>query len=613
MKKHLLPLLVLTCSYGTGFAQPSQGVSYFYPNDISARTVATIPEKGEFVMTETFHDSRGKDNKIRFVHYSPSTGPDIILDDIIIGHKEYDERNVNISYNKNKGAFFLVTYAQHYPSNGNSFVKVHLISPTGVLLLSRAFESKEPEYNSLIPLHGIYDPGKDQYVVVGTAVKHISDYSPIAPKVAFVATLDANLDVTNMVFYNSDPNLGVRTDCDMANKVIVDKASGYYYVTGSQNVDKNGRYAMGMRNMLIDPGSLMPTAPGWDIPLLITDSRSHENSVDMLPGIDPDKKKTFNVLANSTSNPTGKSKWHLYRIDPTTGLPLAVNIASTPFDYDSHGHSIKEGNKPNEIIVSGMKYRRYKDVCEKWDLEATPFMTSIDMVASWPGVFINHVEYNTYIGSQDYWKLGGFYSPANSGYPVPCYLNGFVDRDPRKEFSLAAPIKGAYSNLNTKYLRIDPSLKNGCDDIYCRYPLEAREKVEKAKTELKNIPAHWNRVETATETWKDEYKYEVCEKGYYRPGETGIAEAAGAEGIEIYPNPVTSEMTVVLGAAYEGRAVQVSLYDVVGKRLAVWHKGAGEGATLRLRLSDAVSPGVYMLQVTSDGHMGINKKIVVGR
>lgn len=620
MKKHLLPLLALACCYGAASAQSSRGVSYFYPADISARTVAPIPGTSEFVMTETFHDpAGGQNNKIRFVHYDPLLGPDIVLNDTILGRDEFDERNVSISRNANNGSFFLVTFAQHYPSNGNSFVKVHLLSPSGSLLLSGDFNSMDPQYGSLIPLDGIYDPIANQYVVVGTALNHANNYSPAASKVAFVATLDATLAPLNIMLYDSDPNLGRALDYDMANKVIVDQMNGRYYVTGSQNVNKGGRHVMGMRNMLIDPYTLMPNPPGWDTPLMITDPGSEENSVDMVAGLDALGNRTYNVLANSTSNSAGTGKWHLYQIDPTNGLPYpGLNRAYTAFVFsDNYGHSIRAGNGPNQVVVCGMKFRAVGG-CSIWDQEATPFMTSLDMGqagVSLGSMLIDHAEYNTVMGSWPYWNLGGVYSPSNSGYPLPCYLNKFVEREGNDySFSLAAPVIGTFGNLNTKYLRVDNNLRNGCDDILCRPGIDFNRLVQQTTSFTQYFAPNWARLGMVTDAWDDPYAYDVCEAGYYKPGATGIATGVGTkEGIEVYPNPVTSEMTLVLGDAYEGKAAQVSLYDLVGKRLAVWNKSAGEATTLRLRLESNVSPGVYMLQIAGYGHPGIVRKITVGR
>lgn len=611
MKKHVLLLFAVAGCCATSFAQ---GITYFYPTEFSERTVEPFPPaQDEYVMTETYYDNTGRNNNsIHFVRYRHAGGVPVILVDSIFDHPKHDERNVDICYIPTTKNFFQVSYAQDISTtNGNSFVKVHIVNANGQVLLSNAFESADPDYPSLVPLDGAYDAKRKEYIVAGTAIKHISDYTPDARKVAFVAKLDAGLNMLIMRFYDSDPGLGERTDYDIANKIIVDKVNYNYYITGSENVDKNGKHVMGLRNMLLDPVTL---APIWRNPLQFTDLYSQENSVDMVeapyPGAITPSSPCFYVLSNSTSG----DKWHILRVDPNTGLPYTNNFATTIYEYKGYGHSITEGNTGKDVVVSGMKFRYFED-CQKQDREATPFMATVD-VSSWVGTLTNHMEYYTSVGNVTYWNTGDFYAPFN-GYPVPSYLNNFADREaPGMDYGLVTPIYNSSGQLNTKYLHILPSTENGCDDIRCAYKWDYKHKVVNKQPRIWDYETRWVNADWRVKDVPTRYEKRIhCRDGWNKPGQTtAIGEVENpAEDIHLYPNPATNEITVTFNDLYKNKSVQVALYDVVGKLITVCHNGPMDKTTMKFTLPEAVTSGIYLLQINTAGQETITRKIMVER
>ena len=602
MKKTML-LIFAAAALCSSKAKAQLSMTYFYKEEMSSRTVEPIPGTGEYVMTETRYDpSGGGDNSIHFTRYNQS-GIIVPGADVYIDQPGIDDRNIDINY-IGGGQLELTTYYSPLGS-GRVFVNNILIDINGnVLGPQNIIVSNDPNYINLYGADAVYDPVFNQIVVCGTATQQ--SYFPGIGKQAFVATVDLAMNPTNMMFYDSNPGV-FGNDYDIATKISLNASTNRYYVTGSVNVNKGGNLMMGIRNQLIDPFTLNPV---WDVPISFTNLQSEENGVDMVESSGPFGQQ-FCTLVNSTSG----NKWWMLRIDPFTGNPLNPFI-ETIFSYQGYGHSIALGNSPNEVVISGMKYRAQGGSCTAQDAEADPFMATVD-VSTPLGTLTNHVEYYTQIGNNTYWGLGDFYQPSSGIYPVPVYANQFADRENMgTPYSVVTPIFNnsiATFPLNTKYLDVDPVTKNGCKDLNCSYGFDFNDNPVSMTPGSNYYPPFAPKTTGETSNPYNYYNQFDCFSGYFRgDNATGVNTLSQSE-INVYPNPATDKLSVELNNSYSSKNAQIALYDMAGKKIAVLFDGTVNVNTVQLTLPTNISTGIYMLQVTGADNNTITKRITVSK
>jgi hypothetical protein len=74
--------------------------------------------------------------------------------------------------------------------------------------------------------------------------------------------------------------------------------------------------------------------------------------------------------------------------------------------------------------------------------------------------------------------------------------------------------------------------------------------------------------------------------------------------VQIYPNPFTTELNLVLGSEYSG-AIKVEILNMGGK--LIYSKDyPSDGGILRLNL-DELAQGPYLLQISSGEHRTLRK------
>lgn len=595
MKKQMLLFFAAASLYSTAKAQ---SIAYFYRENMTQSTVEPRPGLGEYCMTETRFDPSGRnENSIHFTRYDQAGG---ILANTVIDQRGIDDRNVDLTYIS--GDKYLLTAYYRSLSTGLVAVNNMIISPSGTIATQMLLTSTNPKYPNLYPLDATYDAKRRQIVVCGVASEEARKVD--VAKVAFVATLDLSLSPTNMRFYDTYDGTGGILDYDMANR-IVQNSTGDYYITGSENAKKDVGTVMAIRNMLIDPTTLNPI---WTYPLVMNNGTSQENSVDMAEAVGASGKKEFYTLINSTLD----DSWSVIRIDPGSGTPT-IGIAESYKSYVGYGFNIAQGNKSDQLVVSGMKYRGKDRDCYDQDEEATPFMATIYINAV-PASLLKHVEYYTKVGNNAYWTTGELYQPAPGTYPVPVYLNNFADREATgKPYSVVTPLYNPSGSLNTKYLDVDPTTKNGCDDVLCTYD-EERLEITKPENGLDLPDAPYRKV-TPREVYTTYNYYDKveCASGYYRgDNATGVANVAEGE-INIYPNPATDKLAVQLNSNYTGKDVQIALYDMAGKKIAVLYNDIISANKIQVALPANISTGIYMLQINADDNTTITKRITVNK
>lgn len=587
---------------GCSTAGLAQSVIHDFGYNMAQSTVEPVPGTGEYVMSETIFDPMGgSDNYIHFAHYDQSG---TILNANYFGAGTHNEQNVDITLNSNTGEYLITTLSEGifagWPLPHVGLIKTDV---NGTLIAQSLFVSSSPTYWSLYPLDAAFDAGINQYVICGMATNGGTKIND--SKVAFVATVDNNLNTTSLNFYDSDPIPGT-DDYDMATRIVV-LGPFKWYITGSSNVNKGGGHVMGIRNMLIEP-TLWPV-PTFDIPLQLNNTTSQENGVDMLPITDPSGNTNYMVLVNSTYN----NRWRLIRVNPATGLPVSGTKSDGLAGHSGYGFSLHAGNNPDEVVVSGMKYR-YNGNCNTTDAHATPFMTTMDFSSPFLISFATtHKEYYTATGSSSYWGKGGFWGTPNA-YPVPSFLNNFADREATgSPYSVVTPVHfGSY--LTTKYLDVDNQTNNGCDDKSCGFDTEQFQVIDA------NVPTSMTSAgyTTPTKTLQIQPTSVIssadCSQGWYKGGSTtGISELNPGEA-KIYPNPVTTgSITVELGSNYSGKDVLIGLYDVTGKQVALLHNGNMPANSKQLTLPNNIATGMYMLQIQSAGEKTITERITVNK
>jgi hypothetical protein len=76
------------------------------------------------------------------------------------------------------------------------------------------------------------------------------------------------------------------------------------------------------------------------------------------------------------------------------------------------------------------------------------------------------------------------------------------------------------------------------------------------------------------------------------------------DAVQIYPNPFTTELNLVLGSEYSG-AIKVEILNMGGK--LIYSKDyLPDGGLLKLNLDELV-PGSYLLQISSGEHRTLRK------
>ncbi|HTN47213.1 MAG TPA: T9SS type A sorting domain-containing protein [Flavipsychrobacter sp.] len=604
MKKKII-LLVLSGLCTRVYAQLNTQTN-FYNFETVQQTVEPIPGTGEYVLSETKLRTRAPedDNAIHFTHYRQDG---TLLDDVIIDETGVDDRNVDI-VRISDTRFAIVAYYSLL-GMGRVYVNTMIVDESGNILQQQLLQSNDPTFKNLYATDAVYDPLRAQIVICGMATEN-SGYDVLANKTAFVATLDLTLTTTNMRFYNSNPGLGSPYDYDIATRIVISNFTGGYYITGSENVSKSGVHTMGIRNMLIAPTSL---GIMWSTPLIFNHPTSQENSIDMVEYTSPSGTDIFYTLVNSTL----LGYWHLIRLDPITGMPNPSDpIIEIQMPYEGYAHNIALGNNPWELVVSGMKYRNERRNCYTQTLQATPFMATLNVSTRTAAVPL-HIEYNTLTGNDNYWDPYSFYSTKN-GYPVPCYMNNFADREaPGSPYSVLTPISNVNMQLNTKYIDVAANTRNGCDDIECHFGWEIVGIALHTDPQLSSFSGTWSNFvpnEVLTLNTPDIVYDCVGFDYYYRKGNTTAIQNLGEDAAIVYPNPASGSITVELSNNYHDRNAHIVLYDVTGKQIAVLHDGVVAETTVKLSLPEHIAPGIYLLQINSEGSKTvIQQKLTINR
>lgn len=593
-----LPMLagVLTCSLLLHQEAKAQSTAYFYQETQSQRTVNSLIGSPEYVGSETIFDPAG-DNSVHIMYYNPAAilnPPSFQVNDINI-----DERNVDIVPISNT-QFVHISYYSKIGS-GTISIRAMLMDITGAILNTQIITSTNPQFNSLIAMDAVYDPANNQIVICGTAIKG-TNASRATPKVAFVTRLNMALTVTGMHFYNSNSG-AVQTDDDVANRIVLN-STGRYYITGSENVNKVTGLNMGIRNMLIDPITLNIV---WDLPLaLFTDGG--ENSVDMAQ----DPAGNFVTLVNFNQQNT----WGIIRVDPASGNPITPQLEHSS-ESPEMGHTIGYGNAPNELVVKGMKYRTLTP-CQTYDNNADPFAATLD-VNPYPANLLLKNEDLTAVGTVggavNYWTLGGLYSPAASGYPVPIYANRFADRqNSGATYCALAPVLDPSGTLlNTKSIFWDPFTNTACPMQNCMLPLQTVYNILIPSETLTNNPSTTVQSPSSPVALSHmPYGQNDCASGYYKT--TGIENVTpGATEMVVSPNPAVNSFNVTLGSAYNNSNVQVGLFDVSGRKVAEVFNGINAGQKINYNIPGSLASGMYFIEVASAGNKTLTQKIIVSK
>lgn len=71
-----------------------------------------------------------------------------------------------------------------------------------------------------------------------------------------------------------------------------------------------------------------------------------------------------------------------------------------------------------------------------------------------------------------------------------------------------------------------------------------------------------------------------------------VDRSAGGSGATIYPNPATSELTILFGGVHQ--EAQVNMYDAIGRKVLATSLNAVSGTTIDI---SALSPGSYMVEL----------------
>jgi hypothetical protein len=93
----------------------------------------------------------------------------------------------------------------------------------------------------------------------------------------------------------------------------------------------------------------------------------------------------------------------------------------------------------------------------------------------------------------------------------------------------------------------------------------------------------------------------IAPEGWSVSGWEAASGLQGADvGLSVSPNPFRGEAAVSLTLLEPGE-VEVALYDVLGREVALLHDGALSAGPHALALSAALPPGVYVVRVSAGG------------
>lgn len=94
--------------------------------------------------------------------------------------------------------------------------------------------------------------------------------------------------------------------------------------------------------------------------------------------------------------------------------------------------------------------------------------------------------------------------------------------------------------------------------------------------------------------------------------EPGVGEGVARYRLSVYPNPVRSLSAVEL-VLETGTSAKVSVYDVLGREVAVFHEGALQAGTHEWLLDGQTLPsGLYLIRLTSE-QLSVSKRVTVLR
>jgi ABC-type enterobactin transport system permease subunit len=96
----------------------------------------------------------------------------------------------------------------------------------------------------------------------------------------------------------------------------------------------------------------------------------------------------------------------------------------------------------------------------------------------------------------------------------------------------------------------------------------------------------------------------------YTPAATGISEAEfNALDINVFPNPASDLIAVQVGALVKSE-IQISLYDMVGKKIATASINAGQ--TIAFFDTQTLYDGMYVVTI-ENGKNIFSKKVVINK
>ncbi|RYD59038.1 MAG: T9SS type A sorting domain-containing protein [Sphingobacteriales bacterium] len=149
-----------------------------------------------------------------------------------------------------------------------------------------------------------------------------------------------------------------------------------------------------------------------------------------------------------------------------------------------------------------------------------------------------------------------------------------------------------------------------CGHYNCNIPTFAQEPIRNLGTNLRTSSLTPNVVEqlSIVETIYKNDDYSFC-YGAYKPNSVKNIEATYKT--QVYPNPATTEVSVVLPKNKNNTSdVKVLLVNVQGQVVATLFNGKADGLKSALQLPD-VATGLYIIQVHADGHMIYQQKLSV--
>ncbi|MBS1778961.1 MAG: T9SS type A sorting domain-containing protein [Bacteroidetes bacterium] len=516
-------------------------------------------------------------------------------------------------------------------------IDVNLSDPTPTNRFYIKNATSQITYTNLYPTHALcYN---DQLYICGFAANGNVAYNnyPLntsTDKIGVVIKCDINTHAISNYAWDTYCDYA---DYDMPLKMRLSEGHpGEILVTGGINTGKGT--PAGILAMRLNSSSLSVTASncvipvsyyvGWLTPL-----------INGLYGIDiyENSKQDVYILSNYFDNNTGNS-WGIAKLkgDLTTypyGMPSYVGRSAThdgwakQFFYQSY-------NETNGSAI-------FKVVGEQADVFCQSTLTDIN--TNHPGSLApNYTNVNPFISQFTLsWNssagmsgsvpkhtihlsangTAAYYSgfPTYNPPPVGSTLQDFkrlctpslqVNNDPSKDIITISPISSpTTANIGTKYLRTD----NNGDENSCQNQVNdcTNTFMSDMDHSLNFLPATYSVQVTSILEPQNDYPTAIehnCALGYYKT--TNINSLTTNRGIDIYPNPASDKLNIILPKVLSNSdAFTFNITDVTGK--IVYKTGKAEAGSSVVNISlPALTPGVYIGNVDLNGSK-YTKKIVI--